>query len=145
MSLSNNANLVYDFLRNQSSIGRVVTYGTVSKNTNVPLGEGGGAVRDALAEIFKKCDAENLPPITSIVVQEANLYDRNMRYGMPGGGYLSAEAQSANLANRPRQSGIERWAEKPRPKDTEVWLFKAMIEQHQDLVWNYQGSWPLSL
>ncbi len=145
MFLSNDAKLIYSFLCNQCPNKKVVTYGTVSKNTNVPLGEGGGAVRDALAEIFKKSDAAKLPPITSIVVQEANLYDRKMRYGMPGGGYLSAEAQSPNFANRPRQAGIERWADKPRPKDTEVWAFQKMIEQHQDLVWDYQGAWPSAL
>jgi hypothetical protein len=146
MSQSNNARLIYDYLVDKVlPTKRVVTYGEVSRTTGVPLGENGGAVRVALYEIFQECDSQQLPPLTSIVVQEDNLYDTKRRHGMPGGGYLVAEAKSPNHANRRRDSGWSDWESTPRPPDTDSWQMRAMIEAHQDSVWNFTGSWPNQL
>lgn len=143
MPVSNNAQLIYDYLVHKAlPTKKVVTYGEVSEATGVPLGEAGGAVRMALYEIFQECDCKQLPPITSIVVQELNLYDRTRRHGMPGGGYLVAEAQSPNHANRRRDVGWSDWASTPRPPDTDSWRMRAMIEAHQDSVWCFTGLWP---
>lgn len=146
MPLSHNANAIYcylvtDVLRTK----RVVTYGTVSTETGVPLGQGGGAVAKALYEIFRRCDEEMLPPLSSIVVQDSGLYDKTFGHGMTGGGCLVAEAESDNLAGRCRNEGWQRWKATPRPADTETWTIRAMIEAHQDLVWDYPYAWPEEL
>ncbi len=84
MSLSPNAKLVYRYLVMEViPTKQVVTYGTVSTETGVPLGPGGGAVAKALYEIFRRCDDELLPPIASIVVQDNDYVGR---HGMTGGG-----------------------------------------------------------
>lgn len=145
MALTKNAQSIYNELINNISTKKVITYSCLSNNTGVPLGIGGGAVKEALAELFIKCDIHQLPPITSIVVQKNNQYDPLLKHGMPGGGYLTAEAFSENNANRPRENGWEVWSQKPRPNDTEVWRFKNMIEAHQNLVWNYSSTWPTTL
>jgi hypothetical protein len=146
MPLSRNSSLVYSFLVQEVfPRTRVATYGEVSAATGVPLGVAGGAVAKALYEIFRACDDKLLPPISVIVVQEDNLYDPSGRHGMPGGGYLVAEAESKNCAGRRRDSGWERWQDHPRPADTETWKMKDMIEVHQDMVWSHQYSWPKNL
>jgi len=146
MPLSNNSKLIYRYLVQEVIPSKkVVTYGTVSAATGVPLGVAGGAVTEALYEIFRKCDERLLPPLSAIVVQEDNLYDPKRRHGMPGGGYLSAEADSNNLAGRQRNNGWERWGNRPRPSDTDNWLMKGMIEAHQDMVWDYPHQWPEEL
>lgn len=143
MPLLSDAQVIYKHLTGVViASGRVVTYGEVSGATGVPLGEGGGAVRDALYEIFQACDRWKLPPLTSIVVQADNLYDPSRRHGMPGGGYLVAEAKSPNLAGRRRDPGYDEWLSTPRPHDVETWRMRAMIEAHQDSVWSFTGSWP---
>lgn len=142
MFLSNNAQLIYDFLVHEILQNKkVVTYGETSAKTGVPLGDSGGAVRIALYEIFQECDRLQLPPLTSIVVQSP-VYDPTRRHGMPGGGYLVAEAFSPNHANRRRDNGWRDWQSHPRPQDTETWRMTTMIEAHQDSVWNFVGSWP---
>ncbi len=146
MPLSHNAQLIYNYLVDTVlPPEQVVTYGEVNRATGVPLGDGGGAVRIALYEIFQGCDRHHLPPLTSIVVQEETLYDLTRRHGMPGGGYLVAEAQSPNRAERRRDDGWEDWALNPRPPDTENWRMIAMIEAHQDSVWDFAGLWPNTL
>jgi hypothetical protein len=146
MSLSANSKLVYRYLvQDVFPSKKVVTYGEVSSATGVPLGVAGGAVSKALYEIFRECDGRLLPPLSVIVVQEDNLYDPSRRHGMPGGGYLAAEAESANHSGRLRMSGWERWRNSPRPSDTDTWLMKSMIEGHQDMVWDYQDEWPEEL
>ena len=146
MPISRSASLVYQFLvQDVLPKKRVVTYGEVSSATGVPLGVAGGAVSKALYEIFRACDDRLLPPLSAIVVQEDNLYDSTGRHGMPGGGYLVAEAESENNSSRRRDSGWERWNSHPRPSDTETWNMKGMIEAHQDLVWGYQHPWPEKL
>ncbi len=72
MPLSPNAQVIYKYLINMVVPDqRVVTYGTVSEATNIPLGEPGrNPVVDALYEIFKMCDERRLPPVTSIAVQQ---------------------------------------------------------------------------
>ena len=146
MSLSEEAQTIHQYLVSEVvGSGHVVTYGQVSGATGVPLGpEGQNPVVNALYEIFRACDAAGLPPLTVVVVQHGQGYD-NGRHGMPGGGYLSAEARSPNKACRHRQCGWERWGETPRPPDTETWAMQAMIEAHQDSVWYYEGEWPASL
>lgn len=142
MALSKDAQRIYGFLVQEVLPGKkVVTYGETSRKTGVPLGEGGGAVRIALYEIFQECDRLQLPPLTSIVVQSP-VYDSSHRHGMPGGGYLVAEAFSPNQANRRRDDGWRDWQRHPRPNDAETWLMKNMIEVHQDSVWSYTGTWP---
>jgi hypothetical protein len=145
MALSRNAKLIYNFLRKDVVPSkRVVTYGKISDETGVPLGPGGGAVTEALYEIFRKCDEGTLPPLSAIAVQDHSEYDQG-RHGMTGGGYLSAEAESPNLAGRPRSAGWERWRNKPRPKDEETWAMKDMIQAHQNMVWDYPHTWPEEL
>ena len=142
MPLANNAKLIYRFLvKDVIPTKKVVTYGKVSAATGVPLGVAGGAVTQALYEIFYKCDERLLPPLSAIVIQEHSEYE-NGRYGMTGGGYLSAEAESKNLTGRRRDNGWERWGKKPRPADTEVWAMRGMLQAHQDMVWNYLHEWP---
>jgi hypothetical protein len=145
MTMSNNAKLIYQFLVQILPPKKVVTYGELREATGVPLGVAGGAVAKALYEIFWQCDDRMLPPITSIVVQECGMYDKSCRHGMPGGGYLSAEAESKNAAGRMRGWGWERWKKTPRPADTETWNMIKMIEAHQDMVWNYEKEWPGTL
>jgi len=145
MPMSRNASLVYQFLVQNVDAKKVVTYGEVSEATGVPLGVAGGAVAKSLYEIFIACDEKMLPPITAIVVQGDNLYDKSRRHGMPGGGYLCAEAESKNIAGRSRYSGWERWKNTPRPPDTETWTQLKMIEAHQDMVWGYEYGWPVAL
>jgi len=145
MPMSNHANLVYHFLVQRVPEKMVVTYGEVSEATGVPLGVAGGAVAKSLYEIFRECDDRMLPPISAIVVQGDNLYDKFRRHGMPGGGYLCAEAESKNAANRKRDGGWERWKNTPRPADTETWTMLKMIEAHQDMVWDYNQEWPAML
>ena len=147
MTVSPNAEAIYDHLLRVVVPNRgVITYSELSRVTDVPLGPPGASpVVDALYEIFKFCDEHRLPPLSSIVVQEENLYDSTRRHGMPGGGYLVAEAHSDNLAGRRRDQGYEKWKEKPRPPDTETWEMRDMIEAHQDSVWGFQGIWPASL
>lgn len=145
MPLSNNANLIYQFLVQEAIPSQnVVTYGQVSAATDVPLGTAGGAVREALYEIFRECDNRLLPPLSAIVVRDHSQYNGG-RHGMTGGGYLVAEAESNNLAGRRRDQGWERWKNKPRPADTEIWAMKGMIEAHQDMVWDYPHTWPEQL
>lgn len=145
MPLTNNSKLIYQFLvKDVIPTKKVVTYGKVSAATGVPLGVAGGAVAKALYEIFYKCDERLLPPLSAIVVQEHSEYE-NSRYGMTGGGYLSAEAESKNQAGRLRGNGWERWGSKPRPEDTEVWAMKGMLQAHQDMVWDYPHAWPEEL
>lgn len=147
MSLSNNSKLIYQFLIEEAIPSKKVkTYGEVSAATGVPLGPAGGAVTEALYEIFRKCDDRLLPPLSAIVVQDESAYDHG-RHGMTGGGYLSAEAESPNHAGRRRDKGWERWKEKPRPKDggIEVWGMREMIQSHQDMVWDYPHQWPEEL
>jgi hypothetical protein len=131
MSLSEEAQTIYQYLVSEVvGSGHVVTYGQVSGATGVPLGpEGQNPVVNALYEIFRACDAAGLPPLTVVVVQHGQVYG-NGRHGMPGGGYLSAEARSLNKAGRRRDPGWERWGETPRPPDTDTWLMRAMIEAH---------------
>jgi hypothetical protein len=146
MPLSKSSKLVYCFLVQEVfPTKRVVTYGDVSAATGVPLGVAGGAVSKALYEIFRACDDRLLPPLSAIVVQEDNLYDRTGRHGMPGGGYLVAEAESENCSGRRRDDGWERWGSHPRPADTDTWKMQKMIEAHQDLVWEFQYPWPEDL
>lgn len=146
MSLSKNATVIYNFLRDRVvPTQRVITYGELSKATGVPLGEAGGSVRMALYEIFNVCDNNYLPPLPSVVVQQDNLYDPSRRYGMPGGGYLTAEAKSPNLSNRRRDPGWKDWGSTPRPPDTDNWRMTSMIEAHQDSVWNFNEDWPDNL
>jgi hypothetical protein len=147
MSLSHNAQIIYNYLVNVVvAMRQVITYGAVSQATNVPLGPyGQNPVTTALYEIFQKCDENGLPPITSIVVQQDGQYDATGRHGMPGGGYLVAEAESPNRANRRRDPGYADWQDSPRPSDTETWRMQAMIEAHQDSVWDYEGTWPPTL
>ncbi len=145
MPLTNNSKLIYQFLvKEVIPAKKVVTYGAVSAATGVPLGAAGGAVTKALYEIFYKCDESLLPPLSAIVVQDHSEHDEG-RHGMTGGGYLSAEAESKNLAGRQRDQGWERWSNKPRPADTEVWAMKGMIHAHQDMVWDYPHQWPEQL
>lgn len=142
MALSRNAKLIYKYLvRDVIPSKIVVSYGSVSGGTGVPLGPAGGAVTEALYEIFLKCDERLLPPLSAIVVQDNSEYD-NGRHGMTGGGYLSAEAESPNTAGRRRDTGWERWRNRPRPKDEETWAMKEMIQAHQDMVWDYPHPWP---
>jgi alkylated DNA nucleotide flippase Atl1 len=143
--MSNSASLIYKLLVQRVASKKVVTYGEVSEATGVPLGVAGGAVAKSLYEIFKDCDTRMLPPISVIVVQGDNLYDKTRRHGMPGGGYLCAEAESKNAAGRRRDSGWERWKTSPRPPDTETWTMIMMIEAHQDMVWDYEHGWPVTL
>jgi hypothetical protein len=76
MSLSKNAEIIYKYLcKIVLPKKRVITYGDLSVATRIPLGEAGGPVTMALYEIFDACDKQRLPPITSIVVQQTNLYD----------------------------------------------------------------------
>jgi hypothetical protein len=146
MSLSRNSILIYRYLVQEVLPSkRVVTYGEVSSATGVPLGVAGGAVAKALYEIFRVCDDKLLPPLSAIVVQEDNLYDPTRKHGMPGGGYLVAEAESENHPGRRRDNGWERWRHHPRPADTETWKMQEMIEAHQELVWGYQHPWPETL
>ena len=147
MSLSPNTQVIYNYLVNVVVPNkRVVTYGAVSQATNVPLGPPGqNPVVDALYGIFKKCDERRLPPITSIVVQQDGQYDSTGRHGMPGGGYLVAEAKSPNRAGRRRDPGYRDWEETTRPPDTETWRMRKMIEAHQDSVWDYDAPWPSAL
>jgi len=147
MSLSPNAQAIHNYLVNVVVPSkRVVTYSAVSQATNVPLGPPGqNPVVDALYEIFKKCDERRLPPITSIVVQQDEQYDPTGRHGMPGGGYLVAEAKSPNRAGRRRDPGYRDWENVPRPPDTETWRMRKMIEAHQDSVWDYDAPWPSAL
>ena len=143
MPLSLNAQMIYDFLlKDILPNKKIVTYGVVSNKTGVPLGDAGEAVRLALYEIFQECDRLKLPPLSSIVVQETNLYDPTRRHGMPGGGYLSAEAQSSNDANRQRDTGWQDWKATPRPPDTDNWRMRSMIEAHQNSVWDFIEKWP---
>jgi hypothetical protein len=145
MPLSNNAKLVYRYLvKDVIPLKKVKTYGQVSAATGIPLGPAGGAVREALYEIFRKCDKRLLPPLSAIVVQGNTQYDAD-RHGMTGGGYLGAEAESNNLAGRRRDSGWERWKNRPRPADTETWAMQEMIAAHQDMVWEYRYAWPEEL
>lgn len=145
MAMSRNAKLIYQHLvQDIVPTGRVTTYGRVSHETGVPLGPAGGAVTEALYEIFRKCDERLLPPLSAIVVQDHTEYD-NGRHGMTGGGYLCAEADSPNWAGRRRDNGWERWRNKPRPKDEETWAMKEMIRTHQDMVWDYPHPWPEEL
>jgi hypothetical protein len=141
MPMSANASTLYDHLVRVVVPGkRVITYGELSQATGVPLGpEGANPLVKALYAIFEFCDERRLPPLSSIVVQEAGLYDPTRRNGMPGGGYLVAEACSANLAGRRRDPGIEAWSTRRRPPDTETWRMQSMIEAHQHSVWNYTG------
>ena len=146
MSLSKNAEVIYKYLcRMILPTKRVITYGELSSATGIPLGEAGGPVRMALYEIFNGCDKQKLPPLTSIVVQQSNLYDPSRRHGMPGGGYLVAEAHSPNCSERRRDKGWEDWGSSPRPPDTDTWRMKAMIEAHQDSVWSFKKDWPNTL
>lgn len=147
MPLSPNARAIYEYLINNVVPNpRVVTYGKVSQATNIPLGEPGrNPVVEALYEIFMMCDEYRLPPLTSIVVQQDGQYDPTGRHGMPGGGYLVAEARSSNHACRRRDSGYLDWGNVPRPPDTETWRMREMIETHQDSVWNYDAPWPSAL
>lgn len=147
MPLSPNAQAIYKYLINMVVPNhRVVTYGTVSQATNIPLGEPGrNPVVDAIYEIFKICDKRRLPPVTSIVVQQGGQYDPMGRHGMPGGGYLVAEAISSNHAGRQRYPGYLDWENYPRPPDTETWRMREMIETHQDSVWDYDALWPSAL
>ena len=146
MSLSKNARLIYRYLVKEAiPTKQVVTYGKVSAATSVPLGMGGGAVAKALYEIFRRCDEQLIPPLSSIVVQDSGLYDKTLRHGMTGGGYLSAEAESENLAGRRRDDGWQRWKSTPRPSDIETWTMQTMIESHQDMVWDYPYAWPEEL
>ena len=143
MSLSRNATVIYKYLcKNVLPTKRVITYGELSRATGIPLGEAGGPVRMALYEIFNVCDNQILPPLTSIVVQQESLYDSSRRHGMPGGGYLVAEAHSPNLSKRRRDKGWEDWGLAPRPRDTDTWRMKPMIEAHQDSVWDSKEDWP---
>ena len=143
MSLSKNANVIYKFLcKSVLPTKRVITYGELSSSTEIPLGEAGGPVRMALYEIFNVCDNQKLPPLTSIVVQQDNLYDFSRRHGMPGGGYLVAESHSPNFSKRRRDKGWEDWGSSPRPPDTDTWRMKSMIEAHQDSVWDFKEDWP---
>jgi hypothetical protein len=146
MLMSANARSLYDHLVRVVVPGkRVITYGELSQATGVPLGPPEtNPLVDALYEIFKFCDGRRLPPLSSVVVQEKSLYDRTRKHGMPGGGYLVAEAYSENLAGRRRDPGIEAWLTVPRPSDTETWKMRDMIEAHQDSVWDYVGVWPAS-
>ncbi len=147
MPISPNAEALYDhLLLVVVPSGRVVTYGELSQATGVLLGPPGASpVVNALYEIFEFCDEHRLPPLSCIVVQEENLYDPTRRHGMPGGGYLVAEAHSGNLAGRRRDQGYEKWKKKPRPPDTETWEMRDMIEAHQDSVWEYERDWPILL
>jgi len=145
MPLSKNSKLIYRYLVQEAIPSKKVkTYGEVSSSTGVPLGPAGGAVREALYEIFRECDNKLLPPLSAIVVQDHSQYDA-YRHGMTGGGYLTAEADSKNLAGRRRDNGWERWGNKPRPADAEIWAMKNMIEAHQDMVWHYPHRWPEEL
>ena len=146
MSLSEEAQTIYQYLVSEVvDSGHVVTYGQVSQATAVPLGpEGQNPVVKALYEIFRACDAAGLPPLTVVVVQHGQVYN-DERHGMPGGGYLVAEARSPNKAGRPRDDRLDEWLETPRPADTETWQMKTMIEARQDSVWCYEGEWPESL
>jgi|GEM_PF-4750632 len=146
MPLSEEAQTIYQYLVSEVvGSGHVVTYGQVSGATGVPLGpEGQNPVVNALYEIFRACDAAGLPPLTVVVVQHGQVYE-NGRHGMPGGGYLVAEARSPNKAGRRRDAGLDEWLETPRPPDTDTWQMRAMIEAHQDSVWSYEGEWPESL
>jgi hypothetical protein len=146
MSLSKNAEIIYKYLcKMVLPTKRVITYGELSAATGIPLGEAGGPVRMALYEIFNGCDNQRLPPLTSIVVQQTNLYDPSRRYGMPGGGYLVAEAQSPNYSKRRRDKGWEDWGLSPRLPDTDTWRMKEMIEAHQDSVWSFKKEWQNTL
>jgi hypothetical protein len=144
MPMSPNARVMYEHLvRVAIPDGHVITYSELSQATGVPLGPPEiNPLVDALYEIFKFCDERCLPPLSSIVVQEKSQYDPIRRHGMPGGGYLVAEAHSDNLAGRRRDPGFEAWLRSPRPPDTETWKMRDMIEAHQDSVWNYTGVWP---
>ncbi len=143
MALPFHAQTVYVYLISKVVDSKqVVTYGEVSEATGVPLGEGGGAVKHALAKIFHACDEQRLPPLTSIVVQEATCYDPTLRHGMPGGGYLVAAAESPNQARRREDPGLAAWQRKPRPDDVDTWKMQGMIEAHQDSVWEFNGAWP---
>lgn len=145
MALSRNAKLIYQYLvRDVVPSKKVVSYGRVCGETGVPLGTAGGAVTEALYEIFRKCDERLLPPLSAVVVQEDSEYDQG-RHGMTGGGYLSAEAESQNLAGRRRDGGWDRWRNKPRPKDEETWGMREMIQAHQNMVWDYPHPWPEEL
>ena len=145
MLLSKNSKLIYRYLVEEAIPSKKVkSYGEVSAATGVPLGPSGGAVTEALYEIFRECDDRLLPPLSAIVVQDKSQYDAH-RHGMTGGGYLSAEAESKNLAGRQRDSGWERWGNKPRPADTETWAMTGMIKAHQDMVWDYPHQWPEEL
>jgi len=126
---------------------KVVSYGSVSAATHVPLGKDGGGVAKALDIIFLRCDQQKLPPLPSIVVQEGGIYDKDGRHGMPGGGYLVAEACSVcHNKDRMHRKGIEKWSRVPRPPDTESWTMKDMIEEHQRSVWDLPpGQWPEEL
>jgi len=146
MGLSNNAEVIYKYLcKTILPTNQVITYGELSNATGIPLGEAGGPVREALYEIFNGCDNQKLPPLSSIVVQQSNLYDSSRRHGMPGGGYLVAEAHSLNCSKRRRDKGWEDWGSSPRPPDTDTWRMKEMIEAHQDSVWNFKKNWPNTL
>ncbi len=114
MGLSNNAEVIYKYLcKTILPTNQVITYGELSNATGIPLGEAGGPVREVLYEIFNGCDNQKLPPLSSIVVQQSNLYDSSRRHGMPGGGYLVAEARSLNCSGRRRDKGWEDWDSSP--------------------------------
>jgi len=123
-------------------VKQVISYSELSRAAEVPLGSPGeNPVVRALVEIFEYCDFHRLPPLPSIVVKDCGTYDPHKQHGMPSGEYLVCEANSLNNGNRFRMTGISQWRKEPRPRDTDAWKFKTMIEAHQDMVWDWTGGW----
>lgn len=135
------ARAVYKYLVNHVvPTGEVVTYADVHDNTGVEYGEHGGHIGMVLGEIFNRCDAQGLPPITSIVVRSE---EPERRLRMPGPGYFRALAASPNNAGRRQDPGIERWLNRTRTPnfdpDINRWEdpYPDMIADHQASVWRH--------
>jgi hypothetical protein len=126
--------------------GQVTTYGDVSDATGIRLGPQGAPLTGVLYELFRICDEREVPPITAIVVQKDSAYDRG-RHGIVGGGYLTAEAGTPNLARRFRPPEFEQRITNGKLRlDPLVGAaqFQSMVERHQDSVWDFR-AWPAEI
>lgn len=140
------ADRIYEHLRDVVIPSRsVTTYQSISNATGVPVGQHGEVMGQKLDEIHTACDVRSLPPITSLAVREA--YDPAGRHGMTGPGYCTAEGLRRHGA-RPHDPRFGWWVTAPPPgfdRDLSRWQLQTAIESHQDLVWNFSGTWPVRL
>jgi hypothetical protein len=146
MAFVDDVKVIYEHLTTQALPGAAqatVTYGIIQQHTGVPMGEYGGYIGRVLGEISRLCAGRGLPPLTSIVINDAEQ--------IPGSGYFVELAQmlaQGNLGGWRIDPGIERWGLKPPPKgfdkDLERWNYRPMIAENQQSVWSH-SSWPGSL